>query len=439
MPQSQSKVRVRIAPSPTGNLHVGNARVALFNELFARKHNGTLILRLEDTDKQRSKKEFEENILESLTWLGITWDEGPYRQSERGELYQKAIGQLLSQDKAYLIERAVVLKVQPQDVVFDDEIRGTIKVHTDSFEGDFIIARTKEDPLYHLAVVVDDHEMRITHVLRGEDHLHNTVKHILLQRALGYDQPTYAHLPLLLDEKRAKLSKRSGETNLLAYRDRGYLPEAMLNYLALLGWNPKDDREYFSHEKLIRAFSLEGIQKGGAVFSLHKLDSINKHYLRKLSADALYTKTKPFLEQQGIVSYEKNLLVRALTTEQERVRTLAELPDAVRFFLPDWDAHYAADLLVWKKSTPPKTKELLNLLITKITSMEESEFTEKKLEEELLLWIDSEHFGRGDTLWPMRVALTGRENSPGPFEVAVILGKKETLKRLKDALAKMEV
>lgn len=438
MSNEEQDIRVRVAPSPTGNLHVGTARVALFNELFARKHNGVFILRLDDTDRQRSKKEYEDDIIEGLTWLGLKWNEGPFRQSERGALYTKAIQTLLDEDKAYQEDSAVILKVEPQSVSFDDAVRGKLTVHTDSFEGNFVIARAIEDPLYHLAAVVDDADMNITHVLRGEDHLHNTAKHILLQRALGYEQPVYAHLPLLLDENRAKLSKRSGEVSVLAYRDRGYLPEAMLNYLALLGWNPKDNREFFTHEELAEAFSLEGIQKGGAIFSMHKLESINKHYIRELSADELYKQAGPYLEQKGIVTDDCELLKKALATEQERVSTLAELPDTIQFFLQDWEATYQPQLLVWKKSTPEATHKLLEQLVERIESIKESTFNKESLEQALLSWIDDNNLGRGDTLWPMRVALTGQEHSPGPFEVAAILGKEETIKRLTVALKKLE-
>lgn len=437
MEKRTQKVRVRIAPSPTGDLHVGTARTALFNELLARGHGGAFILRLEDTDKERSKPEFEQSIIEGLQWLGLKWDEGPYRQSERTELYTKALEQLLDEDKAYKEDEAVRLRVTPQEVTFHDEVRGDVTVHTDSFGNDFVIARSITDPLFHLAVVVDDANMNITHVIRGEDHLHNTIKHILIQRALGYDQPAYAHLPLLLDEQRRKLSKRSGETNLLAYRDLGYLPEAMVNYLALLGWGARDDQEFFTHEELVKEFSLDRVQKGGAIFSLTKLNSINKEHLRQLSADELFERARPFLEQAGIDTSNKGLLTAALITEQERVATLADLPQAIAFSLPDWPTDYAPELLVWKKSDAATTRDLLQKTTEYLSALDESVFLVQELQTNLLAWIDEHALGRGDTLWPMRVALTGREHSPGPFEVAAILGKEETLRRLKVAFEKL--
>jgi glutamyl-tRNA synthetase len=467
-------VRVRIPPSPTGQLHVGTARTAIFNELFARQQKGTFILRIEDTDTTRSKKEYEENILEGLAWLGLTWDEGPdkggpsapYRQSERKTMYEEALRTLITARKAYFCscpprqegesapmctchkkESAFALDheqglpirllVDPQTVTFEDKVRGKIAVATESFGHSFVIARSLQDPLYHLAVVVDDALMKITHVIRGEDHISNTPKHILIQRALGYPQPVYAHVPLLLDERRRKLSKRRGETNLLVYRDQGYLPEAMLNYLALLGWSPKNDQEFFTHEGLIQSFRLDGIQKGGAIFSLQKLQAINKHYLRQLSPEELLERVGPYLEKARIDTGNRALLTAALQTEQERVSTLAELPEAIRFFLPDWSAQYESELLIWRKSDASTTTQLLQKLITYLTNIPEEQWSQEQLEKSLLTWIDEQHLGRGDTLWPMRVALTGQANSPGPFEVAAILGKKVTLQRLQVARKKL--
>lgn len=438
-------VRTRIAPSPTGNLHVGTARTALFNELFARKNGGSFILRLEDTDKERSTREHEENILEGLRWLGLEWDEGPdvggtsgpYRQSERTDIYRSVLQKLLDAGTARYGEgETIVLHVEPQEIVFTDEIRGEIRLSTDDFGGSFIIARSLSDPLFHLAVVVDDAAMGITHVIRGEDHLHNTAKHILIQRALEYEAPVYAHLPLLLDEQRAKLSKRSGETNLLAYRDRGYLPEAVVNYLALLGWNPKNDREFFTHDELVETFSLEGIQRGGAIFSMHKLDAVNKEYMRKLSPNKLRKVTAPFFAETLSLSDEK--VEAALATEQERVGTLVELAQSIQFFFPDGPGEYDATMLIWRKSDAKTTVDLLEKLTDKLADFSESDFTPDALEKQLLEWIDENDFGRGDTLWPMRVALTGRQHSPGPFEVAAVLGKKETLRRINGGLEKLK-
>lgn len=447
-----SEIRVRIAPSPTGNLHVGTARSALFNELFARHEGGKFIVRIEDTDPVRSKKEFEDNILEGLKWLGLQWDEGPdvggeygpYRQSERKAIYREAIEKLLAEGKAVKEGEVIRLRVEAQEVKFDDVIRGTVSMHSDAWGGDFVIARSMDDPVFHLAVVIDDATMNISHVIRGEDHLSNTARHILLQRALGYPTPQYAHIPLLLDDQRRKLSKRSNETSLLAYRDLGFLPEAMLNYLALLGWSPKSDQEFFTHEELVRIFSLQNIQKSGAVFSLAKLQAMNKHYLRQLSGDELLVRAEPFMHSSNT---PKDYLIAAFKTEQERAATLKELVESSQYLMPDWAADYEGSMLIWNptslklrgagKSDAKTAKEKLQVAKEKIESLSDSDFEAKKLEEILLAWVDEHTLGRGETLWPLRVALTGREKSPSPFEVAAVLGKTETLRRIEVGLQKL--
>lgn len=447
---AEASIRVRIAPSPTGLLHVGTARTALFNEVFARQQKGTFIVRIEDTDAARSKKEYEDAILEGLRWLGLSWDEGPdkggsfgpYRQSERPSLYTKALKQLLDEKKAVHVEEnnpssAIKLLVEPQTVTFTDVIRGEVTVHTDTFGGDFIIARSLTDPLYHLAVVVDDAHMNISHVIRGEDHISNTAKHILLQRALGYLTPVYAHVPLLLDEQRRKLSKRAAATDLGHYREAGYLAPALLNYLALLGWNPKTEQEFFTHDELIQAFSLSHIQKGGAIFSLTKLNDINRHYLQQLSVGELFDLATPFLEKAGVSRDNRPLLEAALGVEKSRLTTLADIPEALAPYLPDYQLDYPAERLVWRSSTADQTKQRLQALIEKITSIDDTAFTESSLKEILMSWIDANTLGRGDTLWPLRVALTGLEHSAGPFEVAAVLGKKVTLDRLHLAYTKL--
>lgn len=466
-----TKVRVRIPPSPTGNLHVGTARTALFNELFARHMGGDFIVRIEDTDAARSKPEYEANILEGLQWLGLTWQEGPdvggkygpYRQSERHELYITALEKLIETDKAYYCScppgkqegmicscaqipssrrsesekksLPIKLRVASQEISFDDVVRGRVVTHTDTFGGDFVIARSIQNPLYHLAVVIDDAAMEITHVIRGEDHISNTPKHILLQQALGYPQPIYAHLPLLLNDQRQKLSKRKSETSLLVYRDKGYLPEAMLNYLALLGWNPGNDQEFFTHQELVQAFSLERVQKGGAIFSLVKLQATNRHYIRTLSGEDLLQRFDDFLKNKVGVQHSYDLSntaywSKAIVIEQERIATLEDLVEALELYKLDWTASYPAELLIWKKSDRATTSQLLKKLIETISAFSTEDLNLEIMETELMAWIDQEDLGRGDTLWPMRVALTGKEHSPGPFEVASVLGKTETLRRL---------
>ena len=448
-----SVVRTRIAPSPTGFLHVGTARAALFSELFARSQDGQFIIRIEDTDQMRSRPEFETDILEGLRWLGLTWEEGPdtggpygpYRQSERTHIYREAIEQLLESGAAYLdgSGKAVRLRVAPQNVTFTDLVRGKITVDAEVWGGDFVIARALDDPVFHLAVVVDDAAMEITHVIRGEDHITNTGRHILLQQALGYPTPQYAHLPLLLDDQRRKLSKRTNEVSLLAYRDLGYLPEAMLNYLALLGWSPKDDTEFFTHAELAARFSLAGVQRGGAIFSEDKLQAVNKHYLRQLAPEELLRRAQPFLKEAG---YDLGTGTPALetywsgaaVTEQERIATLGELPDKLKYFKTNWAGEYSPELLIWKESTPQETFAMLKKLQEFISGIDEIRFTESDLQKILMDWIDETGQGRGDILWPMRVALTGLDKSPGPFEVAAVLGKRAVLMRIKAAADRLK-
>ncbi len=469
--KSPESVRVRIAPSPTGNLHVGTARAALFNELFAKHHgeNGTFIIRVEDTDPERSKPEFEENILEGFRWLGMNWQEGPdvggmygpYRQSERVAEHQKVVQELLDKQLAYFCEGnhgeekcncrqknltsgAVRLIVESKEVVFEDLVRGTVKVHTDSFGGDFVVARAVDNPLYHLAVVYDDEAMQITHVIRGEDHLHNTIKHILIQEALGYKRPIYAHLPLLLDDNRKKLSKRNKETSLLAYRDMGYLPQTMINYLALLGWNNGDDREYYTHDELAQAFTLERVQKGGAIFSIVKLANMNKHYLSELSDEELFAWAKAYYDKNEINIQEPERLLQALKTELGRFASYdvggTPLHEAMAWHASDWKNDYTHISLTFKQKPDTQTPEIkkstqtiLSELSDIISPILEGEWTAKHLEEFLINWIDSNQKGRGEYLWPLRVALTGREHSPTPFAVAEAIGKSDVLRRLQDA------
>lgn len=446
---SNQQVRVRIAPSPTGNLHVGTARAALYNELFAHNNQGSFVIRIEDTDKERSKVEFEKNILEGFAWLGLSWSEGPdvggefgpYRQSERSDFYKEAIQKLLESGVAYKDPEgspAIFLKVSDEPVEFTDLVRGVVSVSPDAWGGDFVIARSEDAPVFHLAVVVDDALMKISHVIRGEDHISNTGRHVLLQRALGYETPVYAHLPLLLSEDRKKLSKRSNETSLMAYRDAGYLPQAMMNYLALLGWNPGDDREIFSHEELVKEFSLEKVQKGGAIFSVTKLDSINRHYLEQLSDEELYEWGAFFYTSHDLDVPEKDLLVGALKAERGRMSSYdfdgVALHEAIAYFFEK--PSYEPDILVWKKSDKQTANTLLEKSLNWISTYE-GDFTEEALMSAMLAWIDENDLGRGDTLWPMRVALTGRERSPSQFEVAAVLGKEETVERLNIALEKL--
>lgn len=496
-----SKVRVRIAPSPTGPLHIGTARTALFNYLFAKKHGGSFILRIEDTDLERSDPKFEKDILEGLKWLKIEADEspenrgeyGPYRQSERIKTYQRALEKLLLKGDAFYCfhsekeleeERAKLLDAKkpplhlceyrtldPKEaealvktkedyvirfktpagrkIVFQDIIRGELSF--DSYLlGDFSIAKRPDAPLYNFAVVVDDEEMKISHVIRGEDHISNTPKQILLIEALGFSMPQYAHLPLILGPDRSKLSKRHGATAITEYRNAGYLPEALVNFMALLGWNPGGDRELFTMDELIKEFSLEKVQKSGAVFDIQKLDWMNGEYIRKKSVEELTKLSMPFLDKAGFLpqtEFGTEYLRKIIALEQTRLKKLSELPEKTAYFFKK--PKYNKELLRWKDMSDEEIAESLERsqkIILRLLSKQsikrddsgrsqEDTLSRKEIEKAFLGEIGEGD--KGKILWPLRVALTGKKASPGPFEIMEILGIKESKKRIQVAIKKL--
>lgn len=448
-------VRVRLAPSPTGPLHVGTARTALFNFLFARRSAGKFLLRIEDTDRERSKPAFEQEILDGLRWLGLAWDEGPdvggssgpYRQSERGGKYRAALDQLLGEGKAFEREGAIVLKAEPREIVVSDLVRGEVRFPAAQQE-DFIIARSLDDPLFHLAVVVDDADMGITHVIRGEDHLSNTPRHILLQRALGLPIPQYAHLPLLLDAQRHKLSKRTAITGLREYRERGYLPEAMVNFLALLGWNPKSTQEVFTLDELVAQFDLAGVQKGGAVFDVKKLGWLQRQHVKALPLSTLASRAAPYL-QRADVSVSGEQLERSLDVWRERGGTLAEIPEALRFYAADPPVN--ASEIPWRGQGPGEGKRALAFAANVLERLPDETWQDPGALQKALVqavdepkedpasppWLRGGN-ARGTVLWPLRYALSGRRESPGPGEIAWVLGKETTLQRIRRAMGVLE-
>lgn len=463
-----STPRVRIAPSPTGYMHVGTARLALFNLAFAKQQHGSLVLRIEDTDKQRSKKEYEEAIFEGLRWLKIVPDEGPeqsgpympYRQSERVAFHTQALQSLLQVNKIFYClhkagseeEHAVhwcddrdknlssgILRFKTprdRDIIFQDLIRGEMKFNTETV-GDFSVARSLESPLYHFAVVVDDHVMKITHVLRGEDILPSTPKHMLMQEALGYEQPTYGHLPLVLGPDRSKLSKRHGPTSLLEFREKGYLPEALINFLALIGWNPGTDQEIFSLEEFIQEFSLDKVQKSGAIFDFQKLDWMNGEYIRKKPLAELVSLCIPFIAdflQTPIPNdqFSREYIERVVALEQPRLKKLSEIGERVDYFFRQ--PVYDRELLRWKSMDDKgigNSLESSQAILLGLDYPEEAEVPKEVLEETFLRAIGDGD--KGSLLWPLRVALSGKKASPGPFEIMAVLGIKESLTRIKRA------
>jgi len=472
-----SSIRTRIAPSPTGLLHIGTARAALFNYLFAKKHGGIFVLRIEDTDIERSEKKFEKDIFEGLKWLGIDADESPevgglyefYRQSERTQDYTRAIQKLLESDSAFYcfhgaeelekekdelmaakkpilhvceyrtldmkeaellteVKSSFIIRFKTpmgKTVLFNDLIRGDVQFESDLI-GDFSIAKRVDVPLYNLAVVVDDEAMKISHVIRGEDHIANTPKQLLLIEALGFERPIYAHLPLVLDKDRSKMSKRDGATSIIEYREAGYLPDALFNFIALLGWNPGTDQEIFSREELISNFSLEKVQKSGGVFDLTKLDWMNGEYIRKAHVKELTEMCMPYLAASGFVQDQPmEKIERVVALEQPRLKKLSEITEKVDFFFKA--PEYEKDLLTWKSMTEDEIRSSLGVAIMLLEENRDKELVEI---EKIFLEKATAMGDRGSLLWPLRVALTGKKHSPGPFEILLILGIDEAIMRL---------
>lgn len=428
----EEKVITRFPPSPTGFLHIGSVRTALFNHLFAAHTKGKMWLRFEDTDKERSKPEFEKNIVEGLAWLGIPYElpETP-RQSERTDLYRTQLEKLIVSGAAYEAEDAkdgsgkVVRFKNPNTTVsWLDEVRGEVSFDTTDL-GDFVVAKTKNDPLYNFAVVVDDHDMGVTHVIRGEDHISNTPRQILMLEALGFTRPTYAHIPLILAPDKSKLSKRHGAVSVVEYREQGFIPEALLNYLALLGWNPGGEQEIFTLAEIEKLFTLERIHKAGAVFDTEKLRWVNHEHLKRLSDEEFAMRLEGFIGEKtnhGLVSLLK-----------ERARTLQEAKELLTEYSFLQDIFPTVSLLTQHgKIEIAITKKHLVQVSALLTQVPDEPFTAEKIKEVVFPYATAE--GRGLVLWPLRTALSGMERSPDPFTVAALLGKQKTLARIEEAL-----
>lgn len=486
-------IRVRIPPSPTGLLHIGTARTALYNYLFARHHKGIMVFRVEDTDKERSSREYEENIISGLKKLGILGDEGlsiggdfgPYRQSERTAIYQQYLQQLLDENKAYYCfcskerleqmrqeqmakhapprydgkcceedcekskkrieegEPAIIRLRVPknEDLRFNDLIRGETVIQSKELD-DFAIARRLDDPLYNFTVVIDDHTMEISHVIRGEDHIPNTPKQILLYRAFGWEIPEFAHLPLILNEDRSKLSKRKNKVSVDDFLAEGYLPEALINFLALLGWNPGSEQELFSMDELIEKFSLDRVHKGGAVFDVKKLDWINGEYIKKAIREDANAFLKKYHEFIPDVDMELAKKILEDPDFEGRFKKLSDIPKELNIFfqaMPD----YPLELIRLEKFQI--TSELLKTVLEKaktiIGAMEWKRGDSNKNQElsDAMMGIVNElSLKNGQVLWPIRVALSGLERSPNFSTLMVYLGKEESIKRLNFALEKIK-
>lgn len=438
----QKKIIVRIAPSPTGVLHFGTARTALFNYLFAKKHGGKFILRIEDTDKERSTKEFEQNILENLEWLGLKHD-GFFRQSERGEIYKKYLEKLIKQNKAYISkeesgERTEVIRFRNSNkkITFKDLIRGEITFDTTEL-GDFVIAKSVTEPLYHLAVVVDDHEMGITHIIRGEDGISNTPRQILIQQAIGAKTPEYAHLPLILGKDRSKLSKRHGPTSLTSYREKGYLKEALINYLAMLGWNPGDERELFTADQLIQEFSIERVNRSGAIFDEDRLNWYNREYLRSIDNDIFVESVKKYFEKfnpdaEKIISL-KHIIIERINIFDD-LKNLVEVGEFDYFFQTPEIVDISK--IVWKETAPVEAIMHLSQVAELIQNSDVTELKDPANVKNII-WNYASENGKGNVLWPLRYSLSGKDKSPDPFVLISVLDKAESLNRIQNAIKKL--
>ncbi len=476
-------IRVRFAPSPTGYLHVGGLRTALYNYLFARKNGGKFILRIEDTDRNRYVEGAVENLIDALKWSGLEFDEGPstggnfgpYMQSQRLDIYQKHIKELISNEHAYycfctpqrleaLKEKqqreklpqakydkfclglskeevevkladktpfVVRLNVKPnQRIIFDDIVRDRVEFESNNVD-DQVLIKSDGYPTYHLANVVDDHMMRISHVIRGEEWLSSTPKHVLLYDAFGWERPIFAHLPLLLNPDRSKLSKRQGDVAVEDYRSKGYLKDALVNFVALLGWNAGDDQEFYFQNELIDKFSLERVNKSGAVFDLEKLNWLNAEHLRRKSdAELLLFLKKEILNSQfSILNLSDDYLLQVIAVMKERVSFVKEfLTKSPFFFEAPTEYEESAVQKNWKDETPEQLKKLSDAFaILENPTKEDFENALTKTAEEL-------NVGKGKLIHPLRLAVSGTSTGPGVFDIVIILGKQEVLTRIQSAL-----
>jgi glutamyl-tRNA synthetase len=493
---NSKKIRVRFAPSPTGYMHIGNFRTALYTYLFAQKNKGVFILRIEDTDQKRFVPDALEKLINILNWAGLKYNEGvyfendnfiqrgecgPYIQSERLDLYKKYAQELLDKGQAYYcfcaperLEKMreeqlknkqapmydrTCLKLSKEEIAqkikngesyvirqkintegfteFDDLIRGKVSIKNELLD-DQVLLKSDGYPTYNFANVIDDYLMEITHVLRGEEYISSTPKYIQLYDNYGWDKPKIAHLPLILNPDKTKLSKRQGDVAVEDYIQKGYLKEAIINFVALLGWNPGEGetQEIFTLEELIEKFDLSHVHKGGAVFDVKKLDWINSEWIKKLSVDELYERSKEFWEQKDFYKNapeekkSEEYLKKVLAIEQDRLNNLSEVGESNRFFFED--IKYDKELLRWKKMSDEDLKKSLEKSQEVLEKITEIDWTKENLEKVLL---ETAGDKKGDLLWPLRVALTGAQKSPSPFECAWVLGKESSLQRIDQALS----
>jgi len=487
-----NKVRVRFAPSPTGEMHLGGLRMALNNYLFAKHNGGEFLLRIEDTDQARFVPGSMKNIIETLKWAGMDYDEGPilngdvvadkgshgpYLQSRRLDIYRKYADELLAKGCAYPCfcnaerleqmrreqelrkepprydgrcrdlsaeevaskraakENEVIRLKMPQQgtTKFTDLVRGEIEFENKLID-DQVLLKSDGFPTYHLAVVVDDHLMEITHVIRGEEWISSTPKHLALYSFFGWQPTAYAHMPLILKAGGGKLSKRDMATSAMGYIEEGYSKEALLNFVALLGWHPKGDKEQMTMDEMIAEFDLAQVNKAGAIFTTDKLDWLNGLFIRSLTPSEFAVRSRPYLERAGLINadFPGEKLIRFAALEQSRIKKFTELPEAISFMFASPSPERS--ILCWKKQEPHDAANSLERLIPILNSVDDSEHNPAKLETAVKQMIAERGGSVGETLWPMRVALSGREASPGPFDISAALGKNESISRIQNAI-----
>ncbi len=484
-------VKTRFPPSPTGLLHIGSLRTALYNYLFAKKNGGAFLVRVEDTDRERYVEGAVESMIRTLETVGLTYDEGPilvdntlaekgnngpYTQSQRLSIYKEHAQKLVEQGSAYHCfcskERLEELRSQQQiaklqtkydrhclklegeeisrrlaageshvirllipdgETTFQDEIRGAITISNSEID-DQVLLKADGFPTYHLAVVVDDHLMGVTHVIRGEEWISSVPKHVILYQALGFPLPAFAHLPLILNTDKSKLSKRQGDVAVEDYLQNGYLPEALVNFVALLGFNPSGDREIYTIDELVEAFDLSKVNKSGAVFDRTKLDWMNGQYIRSVDSSRLFELAKPYFASASVLEDEQKKKI--LEVEKERLTTLKDLEDRVGMYttLPE----YSATDLIWKMTDAQDAKLHLTNLVKLIESLEPSVFERRELiEEAIKKYIGDNGYQNGNVLWPLRVALSGQTQSAGPFDLLWVFGVEEGNRRIAIAINKL--
>jgi len=420
-------VRVRFAPSPTGSLHIGSVRTALFNWLYARAQSGKFILRIEDTDKKRSSDVHLEEIISSLKWLGLDWDGEPYFQSKRSELYLSCADKLIQKGLAHKDGEAVIFKVPAERVKIYDLIHGEIEVDN-ALIGELVLIKSDRSPAYNFACVVDDIEMKISHVIRGDDHISNTNKQVALYTALDAKPPKFAHIPLILGPDKAPLSKRFGAVSISEYKEKGYLPQAMVNYLSLLGWSPGNDREFMDTQEIIKKFSLKRVNKRGAEFNEDKLRWLNGEHIRKLDLDEFIKAVTPFIKGD----HDAGWLRKVAELYRGRVKTLVEFREELNIFTSE-EVHYREEAV--EKFL--KKGNVLGILRLAKERMEKiKDFTVENIEIELRDLLKELGLKGADLIHPLRVAVTGKSVSAGIFEVLALLGKEKTIKRLEQVIKK---